>query len=275
MLKSGFRKNGVGKAVGKVRQSVRGSVQVKGWPYAAAWAHRISGLLLVIYALFHVVTLSALTSPHVYDARMEILKHPLFVLLAWLLGAPVIFHALNGGRLMLYEIFITRKDTLALRWTVTLSVAYFLFLGFFMLLGTESVSDLLFWTYILAGSLCLVYVAIRKLKSSGASIFWKLHRISGAFLFLMIPAHMLFMHLNPMVAHDAQTVISRMDHPFFKFVDLGLMFCVFYHGGYGLVGICRDYLPLSSRLISGGSTLLIAAVMALFAWIGIKLVFVI
>ena len=272
MSNSSYLKNGVGSVFGSVKQSIQIIVQIKGWPYAVAWAHRISGVLLVIYALFHVVTLSSLPSPGIYDAKMRVLQHPVLVLLAWLLAAPVIFHALNGGRLMLYEIFHNRKDALALRWTTGISIAFMTLLGFFMLLGNQRVSELVFWVYTLAGSLGLVYVTIVRLKSSGASMFWKLHRISGAFLFLMIPAHMLFMHLNPTVAHEAQTVISRMDNYFIKLVDLALVISVFYHSGYGLVGICRDYLSLSSQLVKDGSTAVIAAIMALFAWIGLKLI---
>lgn len=64
-----------------------------------------------------------MTPPEIYDARMKLLRLPLFVLLEWLLAVPVIFHALNGGRLMLYEIFGNRKDALVLRWALGLSVA--------------------------------------------------------------------------------------------------------------------------------------------------------
>lgn len=270
-----YLSNRVEGVLGSAQQSFQRLARIKGWPYVAAWAHRISGVLLVIYALFHVVTLSALTSPEIYDARMKVLQPPLFVLLEWLLAVPVIFHTLNGGRLILYEVFYNRKDALALKWVSGISVAYIFLLGFFMLLGNQGVSDLLFWVYMLAGSLCLVYVTIARLRLSGASIFWKLHRISGAFLFLMIPAHMLFMHLNPTVAHETEAVLSRMDNYFIKLVDLGLVISVFFHGGYGLVALCRDYLPLTSRLFRDGCTGVIVAVMALFTWIGLKLIFVI
>lgn len=194
MSNSGYSKNGVEGVFGSFKNLIQSIIQIKGWPYIAAWAHRISGVLLVIYALFHVVTLSSLPSPEIYDAKMKVLQHPLLVLLAWLLAAPVIFHALNGGRLMLYEIFHNRKDALALRWTAGISIVYILLLGFFLLLGNQRVSELVFWVYTLAGSLGLVYVTIVRLKSSGASIFWKFHRISGAFLFLMIPPHI--MHVD-------------------------------------------------------------------------------
>jgi hypothetical protein len=39
--------------------------------------------------------------------------------------------------------------------------------------------------------------------------------------------------------------------------------------------VCRDYLPLTSRLFRDGCTGVIVAAMALFTWIGLKLIFVI
>ena len=267
--------NGMGGMLEPAKQFIQDFGKTKGWPYAIAWGQRISGTLLVLYIAFHVVTLSALTIPEAYNAKMKILQHPLFVIMAWLLAVPVIFHTLNGGRLLLYEIFGNRKDTLVLRWTLGLSVVYLVLLAGIMLLGNQSVSDLLFWVYMLAVSICLVYVTVNKLKSSGASIFWKLHRISGAFLFLMIPAHMIFMHLNPSVAHEAGVVLARLDNWFIKLIDLALVISVFYHAGYGLITICRDYVSLSSRSLRDGCTGVIIAVMALFAWIGVKLIFVI
>jgi succinate dehydrogenase hydrophobic anchor subunit len=91
----------------------------------------------------------------------------------------------------------------------------------------------------------------------------------------MIPAHMLFMHLNPSVAHEASVVLARMDNYFIKLMDLALVISVFYHGGYGLVALCRDYFSLSPRALRDGCTGVIVAVMALFTWIGVKLIFVI
>ncbi len=72
-------------------------------------------------------------------------------------------------------------------------------------------------------------------------------------MLLMIPAHMLFMHLNPSLGHDAQTIIERMRHPFIKLVDLSLVLSVLYHGGYSLFSIGQDYLKSEKlRLCLGG-----------------------
>ena len=34
--------------------------RTKGWAYIASWAHRITGVLLILYVLLHILTLSAL-----------------------------------------------------------------------------------------------------------------------------------------------------------------------------------------------------------------------
>ena len=85
----------------------------------------------------------------------------------------------------------------------------------------------------------------------------------------MVPAHMLFMHLNPSVGRDAEMIISRMRNPLMKLVDLTLVLSVFYHGAYGLFSICQDYLPAGRIRIACGA--LIMAVMAWLSWVGIRL----
>ncbi len=74
---------------------------VRGWPFIIAWCHRIAGLLLVGYLWFHIYTLLSLSSPSSYDATMKFYGFFLFRILEWALAIPVIFHAFNGGRLIL------------------------------------------------------------------------------------------------------------------------------------------------------------------------------
>jgi len=232
--------------------------RTRGWLYLASWGHRITGVLLVLYVCFHILTLSALGNPELFERKMRMFAAILPVFLEWCLAVPVIYHALNGGRLILYEVFGNRKDR-----TV----------GFFMVLGNQSVSPVFFWVYMTVISCFITYMTAIRLRGSGASLAWKLQRVSGAFLLLMIPAHMLFMHLDPALGRDAQVIISRMDNGFIKLVDLLLVCGVLYHGGYGLLGIFRDYLP--TRNIQLCCAAGVVVVMACFAWIGIKLVILI
>ena len=138
-----------------------------------------------------------------------------------------------------------------------------------MTLGNQVVTPVFFWLAALFAALCAVYFIGVRIRASGASLGWKLQRITGGFLLIMIPAHMLFMHLNPTVAHQAGVVIVRMQNIFIKLVDLSLLFGVLYHAGYGLYSITKDYFP--NRQIQLLSRFLITAVMVFFGWVGMKL----
>jgi len=243
--------------------------RAKGWPYVASWAHRLSGVMLALYAWLHVVTLSSLRSPELFERKMATFAALFSGGLEWLLAVPVIYHSLNGGRLLLYEVYGNRQDRSALNWVLGLSGCYLFLLAVFMIIGKQSVSPLFFWVYIGIGSTIVGYVTVSRLKPSNASLAWKLQRISGAFMLMMIPAHMLFMHLDPAIGRDAQVIISRLDNGFIKLIDLMLLAAVIFHGGYGIRAVCNDYLTTTSR-----RSICAVAVIGLsivFGWIGLKL----
>lgn len=244
--------------------------RTRGWRYVAAWGHRITGALLVLYVWFHIITMSSLTDPERFIQKMKTFSAmPGFF--EWLLAIPVIFHALNGGRLILYELFGNRRDFDALKWVLSLSGFYLVLLGFFMAIGNQVVSALFFWSYFAAVSWVLVYLISCRLKKSGASLGWKFQRLSGAFLLLMIPGHMIFMHLDPAIGRDIQVITERMGSVFIKAVDFLLVCSVLYHGAYGVISICRDYLSPGRLLLA--CRVGVTAVTIVFAWIGIKLIF--
>lgn len=247
--------------------------RTRGWPYIAAWVHRISGTLLVLYAVLHIFTLSGLRTPEVFERKMSLFAAIMPGFVEWFLAVPVIYHALNGGRLILYELFGSRNDRVLLGWVVRLSGFYLLLLAIFMLLGNQNVSAVFFWTYCAAVSLFITYLTIARIRSSGASLAWKLQRITGAFLFFMIPAHMLFMHLDPAVGRDVQVITERMNHGFIKLVDLVLVTTLLYHAAYGVLGICRDY--ITSPKVQRACTIGVTAAALLFGWIGLKLIILI
>ncbi|BDD87170.1 succinate dehydrogenase, hydrophobic membrane anchor protein [Desulfofustis limnaeus] len=241
--------------------------RIKGWPYIASWAHRLSGLLLYLYLFFHVFTLSSLQDPERFDSKMQTFGVFFPPFLEWLLAVPVIFHALNGGRLLLYEVYGTRRDRTILRWVLLVSGCYLALLGVFMFIGGQTVSPVFFWSYLLVGSGLLTYLTVAHLRQSGASLAWKMQRLSAAFLLLMIPAHMLFMHLDPALGRDSQVILARMSNGFIKVVDILLVLAVLYHGAYGVRGVIYDYV-CSARLRSLSTTALILASLV-FAWLGL------
>jgi succinate dehydrogenase cytochrome b556 subunit len=244
--------------------------RIKGWPYVFSWAHRISGVLLAGYLLFHVTTLASLRNPALFESKMQTFAALFPVYVEWLLAVPVIFHALNGGRLLLYEVFGNRRDRLVLNWVMVLSGCYLLLLGIFMALSNQQVSPVFFWSYLALSSVLLTYVTVTRLRISGASMNWKLQRISAAFLLLMIPAHMLFMHLDPALGRDAQVIIARMNNVFIKLVDLLLLLGVMFHAAYGVRGICLDYFATSrARAVC---TAVIVLVSLYITWQGVHMI---
>lgn len=243
--------------------------KTRGWPFVIAWLHRISGVLMVLYIWIHIYTLSFLVTPDAYDAKVKLFGAFPFSLLEWLLAAPIIFHALNGGRLILYEIFGRRNDESMIRWVLGLSATYFLMLGLLMVMGNQTVSPIFFWLILFMIGILPSYLVAAKIRNIAGSITWKLQRISGAYLIVMIPAHFLFMHLQPAVGHDAGVVIARMQNVFIRFIDMTLVISGLYHAGYGLRAIIRDY--LKSGLLQTGLTYLIVLIMAVFGWISIRL----
>jgi succinate dehydrogenase / fumarate reductase cytochrome b subunit len=247
--------------------------RTRGWPFVIAWGHRIAGVLLTLYVLLHIYTLSFLVTPGSYDAEMKVYGFFLFSFLEWLLALPVIFHALNGGRLISFELFGTRSDRLILMWVFGLTVIYVLLQAVLMILGTQSVTPVFFWLTVSILSLCLVVLVTTKIWQTKGSVSWKLQRISGAYLFIMIPAHLLFMHLQPAVGHEASVVIARMQHIFIKLVDITLVIAVLFHAGYGLVSIGKDY--ITSRILQKFLTFLVILVISVFGWIGVKIILIV
>ena len=245
----------------------------RGWPYVLAWCHRIAGLLLIGYVWFHIYTLLSLSSPPRYDATMKFYGFFLFTILEWALAIPVIFHAFNGGRLILYESFERRDDESMIRWLLWLSMLYVALLGALMLIGNQSVSAVFFWLTMIITGMTLAYGVASRIWAIRHSLLWKLQRITGAYLLILIPAHMLFMHLNYAMAHDANTVVMRMQGYFIKAVDISLVVVLLYHGGYGLVSFIGDY--LESRTLRMGLAVLVFLVMLLFGAVGIRLALII
>ena len=242
----------------------------RGWAFILSWGHRITGLILVLYVWFHLITLSALSSPGDYDAKMALFSSPLIVFLEWLLAIPVIFHAVNGGRLMLFEIYGYRDDTAMIRWLFVVSGAYVCLLAVFMLLGNQSASPIFFWLTAFIIAVIGGYAFLARIWRLGHSRFWKFQRATGVFLLVMIPAHFLFMHLNPAAGKDSAVIIARIQNGFIKIVDIAMVLAALYHGGYGLFSVGKDY--ITSRHLQILMTVLVAVVMVWSAWIGLKII---
>jgi succinate dehydrogenase / fumarate reductase cytochrome b subunit len=241
----------------------------RGWKFVLAWSHRIAGLLLTAYLLLHIYTLSLLSDPKQFTAMMETYSSLFFKLLEWLLAVPLIFHALNGARLILYESFGQRDNLRMIRWSFILGFVYVVLLGFFIVNGRQSVPALFFWLNIFIAGLIVGYIVYQKIWNTLNSIFWKLQRITGAFLVVMLPAHMVFTHLNYAIGHQAAIIIPRMQHYSYKMIDFILIMTVLYHGAFGVYSIIEDYLKI--KTLRRALTILLLLGVAYFGYIGVRL----
>ena len=244
--------------------------KTKGREYLLCWLHRISGCLLLLYVLLHINTLSALSTPEIYAKKAELFSGSFMVFLEWLLAVPVIFHCLNGARIIIYELFDTRWDARLSRLLVWLCGGYMALLGYFMILGNQQVTAHFYWLNIFIASVFVCYLSFVRIRKTRTGAAWKLQRITGSFLFLIVPAHMIFMHLNPQTGKDAAFIIERLNQPFIIAVDIMLLLSILYHGGYGVIGICYDY--LASKQVRTSCMLGVIVILAMFALQGIRLI---
>jgi len=244
-------------------------MQTRGIYFILSWGHRLSGILLVVFVWFHIYTLSSLTNTAVYQAKMLIYNGFVFRLLEWFLVLPVIFHTLNGGRLILYESFQVRRDDLVAGWVIKLCGIFAALMGVLMLSGDQVVSAFFYWLATLLLALTVTVVLVERLRKTAHAKQWKLQRITGIFLLVMIPAHFLFMHLNDQMARDAGEVAARLQLPLIRLIDVALLLAVLYHGWYGLNSVTADYIPGKRARMSLSAVT--AVVMVLSAGFGIRL----
>ncbi len=75
--------------------------------FSGSWAwilHRLTGIGLTAYIIIHIYALSSLQrGREAFDAEMKLFTSPFFLFLEWALGALVVYHALNGVRIVLID----------------------------------------------------------------------------------------------------------------------------------------------------------------------------
>jgi succinate dehydrogenase hydrophobic anchor subunit len=245
--------------------------KTRGWYYVISWLHRFTGGWLFIALMVHIYTLSSWQTTNIFNFDREIPVRPISVFLIWASSLVVGFHALNGGRLILYELFGKRSDEAMIRWTFGLSVTYAAIIGLLMIMKNQSVSPLFFWLMIFCTGAVTAYAVESRIGKSRHSIFWKLQRISGAFLFTAVPVYLIFLSLNPVPADGVLTGIACVPNIFIRVVTLTLAVSTLYHAGYGLFSIVADY--ASSMTLRVGITALIVAIVAVLGGMAFRLIF--
>jgi succinate dehydrogenase / fumarate reductase cytochrome b subunit len=72
--------------------------------------HRITGIILAGYLFLHILTISSSTvSPKAFDLKLATFNSPLFLALDVALLASASFHALNGLRIIFFDLGIGLK----------------------------------------------------------------------------------------------------------------------------------------------------------------------
>lgn len=245
------------------------SFKQRGIFYLVSWGHRISGILLIGFLWFHIRTLELLTSPELYEAEASRYSGLVFAAMVVLLSLQVLFHAMNGGRLILYESFGMRNSEMLLALAFCLAFALVTAGIVLRVLVDVPISPFSFWIPVFIAGLAaaiLMSLNLRRIPGTGT---WKCQRITSGLLLVMVPAHLLFMHLHPDISHSAEVVIGRVQLGFMKILNTVFLASVIYHASFGLVSIASDYLPNGwvRRLLS----LAIVLIAIKLGWDGLRL----
>ena len=84
-----------------------------------AWIlHRLSGLALVGYLVVHIWGLKAITNPDAYNALITSYHAPIFKVGEFLLLGAVVYHSLNGLRIVLIDFMGWSPNHRKLFWTL-------------------------------------------------------------------------------------------------------------------------------------------------------------
>ena len=105
-----------------------------------AWVgHRITGLVLVAYVFMHLSFLStASVGSGDFNSLMEVTSQPLFVAMDFVLIVVVIYHAMNGARVVMFDLGLGVRHQKLVFW-ICMAIAAVLIIG-----GIWAVWDLIF-----------------------------------------------------------------------------------------------------------------------------------
>lgn len=86
------------------------------WAYLL---HRVTGLALIFYLLIHICVIStSLKGPETFNVLLAKLTSPPFIALDLLLLAAVLFHSLNGFRVLLFDMGIGIRNQKSILWAI-------------------------------------------------------------------------------------------------------------------------------------------------------------
>lgn len=106
-----------------------------------AWImHRLSGVALVVYLVLHIWGLRALTDRAAYNDLIAKYHAPLYKIGEFLLLAAVVYHAMNGLRIVLIDLLGWSPNQKRLFWTLSFVALVLLAVG-----GYPSIYAIVTW----------------------------------------------------------------------------------------------------------------------------------
>ncbi len=278
----------------------------KGGTGMLTWlAHRMSGVAIVYFLTLHIVeAIQLFGGPGNYTEATAVYKQPWFRPFEWMLVMAVIFHALNGLRVMLYDTWPkTTKYHKQIFWIgVGLFVIATPMVGYAMMKSVLGMPlDKIFASMnglgyalaiVLPVALPVLYVAWRgsglsngpmivsnsnsrpaPAKNSFERFMWQFMRISGVLLVVLVFWHLLIMHfINDINDITGPFVFDRFRaNPVWVVVDLSMLVLAWIHGLNGVRIVITDYMKRSYKrrivlmaLFAFGVAWLVAGAIVLF-----------
>jgi len=244
-----------------------------------AWLlHRLTGVGIFVFLLVHVVDIALIGwGRDLFDAMTKLYHHPVFRIGEILLFGAVLFHGLNGLRVIVLDF---APSTTIYQRQMLIGVAIVFFLAFTpaalimfgqMLHGSRehvswdnALTEWRAWLPTLLSAIAIfsVYaptVNLPRVQSSvrptsGLELYgWLFIRISGVLLIFLVLGHLVIMHLidGGVNRINYDFVVQRLKTPFWRTYDFALLVLAMSHGVWGMRNVLLDYIhrPIS-RLVA-------------------------
>ncbi|NTU65311.1 MAG: succinate dehydrogenase, cytochrome b556 subunit [Chloroflexi bacterium] len=283
----------------------RGTIYWGGTGMLTWLLHRISGIAVVYFLPLHIYeALQLFGGPAAYNEATAAYKQPWFRPFEVALILAVTYHALNGLRVSMFDLFpkTTKHHRTVFKVGAAIFVLIALAISFVMLrplfgmpLGdifkVESTSTLIYaLVIVLPVGLPVLYLAWRgsglatgpMIVSQSSSrpapttnqferAMWSFMRLSGFIMIILVFAHITLMHfINPIENITGQFVFDRFAAlPAWAWIDLTILFFAWLHGLNGLRVVLTDYIRrgMGRKVVLGIIGLFGVVWFALGAWV--------
>lgn len=250
----------------------RGDISMWAWFF-----HRLTGIGIFVFLLVHIVDTALIGwGRDVYDAVVQLYHHPVFRVGEILLIGVVLFHALNGVRVVILD-FAPQTTVYQRQMLAVVVVAFFvLFIpsAFVMFAQTVLVSkpcelswdwggwcDLWAWLSALVSAFAIAFVAIPSGTVSrpaplvprpigGLEFYgWLFMRVSGLLLIFLVLGHLFIMHFpdGGVYRINFDFVVQRFATPFWRTYDFVMLTLAMLHGTWGMRTVLLDYVHRPNR----------------------------